>query len=272
MPKLNRTTNRLVEMAGKRQHHPQRPDWKRLVLKSPAFTAPERYTMVPLNKATERVQSYPDLKHSLLANVLASPPRMVKQTRTVVPRDMLIKIKLFKSESLLEDGVDDKFNYLLVPIPIGDHFVNDGMNAVAYYPLNKRVLKLEAKKNKPAVENSIEPVSQLFIAPQFKDIPHPTKIGWPNKNKHVFETALLKELARGLENLNLKHSAEPENSRVIKVINIDKANPFEVSSSGDLCLNVAKLPLPLQTPLEIPFNDQTKSFLINLFKACIYYH
>jgi hypothetical protein len=62
---------------------------------SPIFNNPQKWTsQMRMISEKERIQSYIPLDNSIMGNVLSSPPRMVHAARTVIPRDLLLAMKV----------------------------------------------------------------------------------------------------------------------------------------------------------------------------------
>lgn len=264
MANLNRTSLKLISLAKKQQHCPHKFDLLTKAVKSPAFSTPERYKMDRDKSHFKRIQSYPDLDNSMFASILNSPPRMVRQCRTVFPRKLLVPIRIFKSEYLQIDK-EDKFNYLLVPIAPG--MDKDNRDISFYYPSNWKLFEMNDNENKISSLNK-----GIIILPPSKEGTNIDKIGWPNKNRRVFEklteTVLLKKL-KSLE-IDSDSLAKP----IVKIIDsIENKRTFYVDDHKTPVININKIPIHDQIQVRsVSITENNKPFLINLLQYCIYYN
>lgn len=258
MPKIARTSLQLVEMARKRHHKPQKVDLDTLSKNSPAFTAPGKYTIKKDRCNMKRVQSYAPLEDSLFAAVLCAPPRMVRQCRTVVPRSLLVPMKIFKSEYFAEKS---DFSHVLVPVPPG---LPDKDTPVAfYYPCARKLFEAEKELE------IISPISKgMIILPQFTDGTTIGKLGWLTKNREVYEKAFENALLKGLANMDFEPN---QNAKHLRIVDSDNVATFYVDG-GIPVVNINKVPIKEKIDVQaVPINAKNKSTLLNLLQYCIYH-
>lgn len=262
MSKLIKTTKILVSGAKKQCYTPRRFDLEGKAKKSPAFTAKGKYTITRDKSKFERIQSYPDLNYSIFAEVLSSPTRMVRQCRTVIPRALLIPMRIFKAEYF---QMEDRANFILIPMAPGLSPENNDI--YFYYPRNHQLFKM------PGDENSVSLLHKsIMVLPPSKEGMNIDKIGWPHQNRKIFQQCIETNLIKKLKELDLRLA---DNSKqIIKIIDSNEDNrPFYVDNLQTPTFNINKLPIKDQIQLrEIPLTETNKSFLMTLLQYCIYYN
>lgn len=276
---LYNESKKLIELAEKSKKNgkftPQQIQLKTLQ-KSPAYKTPEKWiSKLRFISDEEKITSYKPLDNSPIAEMLASPGRMTHSTRTVIPRDFLIPLRVMnnpqpkdtKTENMTEEQttktnkkqckskkkIQNDFKYIIAPIHPEDPKLPE--DPVTYYP-NVRHIFEEYSKEK---NNETTQLNKFSVAlNMYPFIRNPKEVGWNPNTVNVIESIYIDLLAKLIKTrstdfvqsdtiIRLANNLDPnkidsaeKNITAISISNILERNPNILSE------------LDIEMPFDIP--------------------
>lgn len=232
-----------VSRKGPSKYQPQKIDME-AVEKSPVFTNPKQWiSNFYMIAESERIQSYKPLSQSCIAQLLSSPPRMVHASRTVVPRDFLIPLKLIQNPMGNAAASADAKNRQNFKYIIGPYHPNERKlpeDPVTYYPRSLSAFRDYAAGSDHSQQATVPLQKYSINLGLYPEITSPKLIGW-NVNTHkVVEKIQFECLAN---QLGCTVISENDSAPRVTIDYTDSAHDSRLLSISDhtVVLNVSAL-------------------------------
>lgn len=285
--KLNKTSKNLLDLIAhlppnRGRYTPRKINIKE-VHQSPIFQNPQKWiSKFKFLDESERLQSYKPLEFSPIAQILASPPRMTHGTRTVVPRDLLIPLRIM--ENPIQDSVNSKngekndknsnFEYIIAPFHPEEKKLPE--DPVTYYP--KKLSLFKAYGESSASTQKTIGLKKFTINPtMYPNIVRWNSVGWNLNTGKVIEKINADQLIKNLRSLDPLYSPDLTNLPRIK-LHLRNANNIwveenvlNVSLDGikETNPNLVTLLLSKFPSYCIPINKTTETIVNELVKYTI---
>lgn len=253
---------------------------------SPVFQNPQKWiSKFKFLDESQRIQSYKPLEFSVIAHILASPPRMTHGTRTVVPRDLLIPLRIM--ENPIEDDDDFKhneknekndknsnFKYIIAPFHPREKKLPE--DPVTYYPRKLSLFNVYDESS-TSTEKTIG-LKKFTINPtMYPNIVRWNSVGWNIDTAKVIEKISADQLIEYLQNLGPLYSPELTDIPGIKLHTGNTNNIWVEDQVLNIALDKIKETNPAFVNLllskfpgyYIPINDTTKTIVNELIKYTV---
>lgn len=258
------------------------PEFNRNLLnKSPIFTNPQlhikKFRMIDEVNA---LKGYKPLNESAIAYNLSSPPRMTHGSRTVVPRDFLIPLRVMKhvvAESTevnneptkkSKKGNNIKLEYIIVPFHPKDAKVAE--DPVIYYPNSLYLFETYFKPD----STEIAKINKFSFNPAlYPNIKNVDSVAW-NRNTSDVVRKILVQLIHEEAEIYESHDRNTQNS---VLINEYKQNSSVAIRGNNIIIDGTKFDKGLlkvlkeKIPsLEIPVSTNTITLIRHLIRYTMY--
>lgn len=177
---------------------------------SPVFADPQKWvSKFRMIDSSERIQSYKPLEESAIAQLLTSPPRMLHNSRTVLPRDFLTGIRLMDCSNIVHDESNvGGYKYTIVPFhPDEKKLPND---PVTYYSNSYSLFKDYGKTSTAQMSQLFKNTINLNLYP---NITNPKRVGWIKDTYKVVDLMKIDEIKKHL--VNFEDDSNPTCSKLI---------------------------------------------------------